>query len=157
MGQARTDRLHVSIEGLGEWDAEPSVVRHREIEQYIADARARSALEQRVYPEPVPWFVAFLEPHVDDLNDLADAANRLPALISARAHHQVHRGRTERWLITTVLARSDTDASRTVNDALVELIWPNERIAQAVPRAGLVTIGQHEVSGLAQFERDDFD
>jgi hypothetical protein len=150
---ARSGRLSAHIEGLGEWDAEPTANDRRNIEAFIQRAQDRFAREQRSYPEPVEWFVAFLEPDVDDRDALANAANGQPEITSAHVHHQTHRGEREHWLLVTVLAHSQDAATSAANDALFRLVWPPERRPKG---PWMVSIGRHQVCGLAEFARDEF-
>ncbi len=152
--KGRSGRLRVFIEGVGAWDAEPSPDDEHRIEAFIQRARDRFALEQRHYPEPVGWFVAFLEPEVDDRDALADAAKRQPEIAAARVHRRTHRGQQEHWLLVTVLAHSKDAAATAANDALFRLVWPPERLPKG---PWLRSVGRHQIAGLAQFVADELE
>jgi hypothetical protein len=148
----RADRFHVFIDGVGEWDTEPSHAERATIEETVAAGHHRFELEQREHSEPVDWFVAYLEPEVDDVDALAAAATARPEVKTAHAHRRTHRGEPECWLVVTVAARSKQDASVTAHDAVFPLVWPPERRPKGPWMLG---IGRHQVSGLAEFTRDD--
>ena len=143
----------VRIGGLGEFSCPLTTEQRTSIDAYVASARERHARERARYDSPVEWFVAFLDPDAEDLDEAASLVVGAQRVTSARIRRRTWYGGDERWLVLRVMAVDRETASRVAFEAAVRVIWPPER-----PRVGgdrwFVTIGHTEV-GLAEYEDEE--
>jgi hypothetical protein len=155
--QQRSDRIRVSIEGIGQWEHLPPEEDSAAIEAHIARGRERFELEHQTYAAPVEWFFAVLDLDTERPDEVAATAPAAPGIAAARIHRRSHRGSEELWIVLTIHAHSFEAASALGHDALFPLIWPNARIAAKLGTTNaswVVHLGRHEELGLAPYEAD---